>query len=287
MQVALEVGDAPQYLRCQFFRAMALLHLGQWGEMRYVLQESIATAEKNGHLPWLICLRLALAWLHEQAGDYVRARELSEQGLKQSQALQFKQGRLLSVLLLGSAQLGLKQYERAIQCFRDITYLFERERGLQVGPVQIVLSHCLSAYWWAQGDFTRARQEAERLCELAAHPGERTYLALGKRLLAEIAFAERKWGQAEAVVSQALAVLEGAEAPLAEWRVCATAAQLHQRRGDKAEAQTYWTRSAAVLKRLADSLSEVPALRHSLLNAPRVRGVLRRARIESHRRPQL
>ena len=49
----------------------------------------------------------------------------------------------------------------------------------------------------------------------------RTYLALGKSALAKIALAEQQWEQAEAELSQALAVLEGAEAPLAAWRVYA------------------------------------------------------------------
>jgi hypothetical protein len=123
----------------------------------------------------------------------------------------------------------------------------------------------LSEYWLAQGAFERARQEARHLCVLAMQPGERTYLALGKRALAAIALAEQEWEQAEAELSQALAVLEGAEAPLAAWRVYATGAQLSEQRGRSTEALRYWTRSAAVLTQLADSLGNVPELRQSLL----------------------
>ena len=98
---------------------------------------------------------------------------------------------------------------------------------------------------------------------------------------AEIALAERNWEQAEAAVTQALVVLEGVEAPLAEWRVCVSAAQLHQQRRQKAEARHYWQRSAAVLHRLADSLGDATELRQSLLTHPSVRTILRRAQAGS------
>jgi len=280
LQMAQPGGDASDYLTCQIFRSWALLHLGRWGEMVRILKDGMEMAEKNGHYLQVMLFRLQTAWLSEQAYDFARVRELCEPVLAQAGEAQYGLGQLLSLGLLGVAYRGLEQPERAFQCFSELTRRLEHGH-IVIEWVQMPVRHSLSEYWLTQGEFTRARQEAGRLCELAAHPGERTYLALGQRMLAEIALAERKWEQAEVAVSQALAVLEGAEAPLAEWRVCATAAQLYQRRGDKAEARIYWTRSAAVLKQLADSLSEVPALRESLLNSPPVRGVLRRARIDS------
>jgi tetratricopeptide (TPR) repeat protein len=237
-------------------------------------------AEKNGHAFQVMLFHLQTAWLSEQAYDFARVRELCEPVLAQAGEAQYGLGQLLSLGLLGVAYRGLGQPERAFQCFSELTRQLDQGHVVMEW-VQMPVRHSLSEYWLAQGEFARARQEAERLCQLAAPPGERTYLALGGRMLAEIALAERQWEQAERGVSQALAVLEGAEAPLAEWRVWATAARLHQRQGNKAEAQTYWARSAAVLKQLADSLREVPALRHSLLHSPPVRGVLRRARIDS------
>ena len=53
--------------------------------------------------------------------------------------------------------------------------------------------------------------------------------------------------------------------PLAAWRVYATAAQLYEQRGRSTEAKQYWTRSAAVRTRLADSLGNALELRQSLL----------------------
>ncbi len=81
-------------------------------------------------------------------------------------------------------------------------------------------------------------------------------MALGRRILAEIAMAEQDYEQAEAEVTQAFDVINRAEAPLAEWRVWQTAARLHSARGEHAEAARNWECSLTILNRLADSLGE-------------------------------
>jgi len=134
--------------------------------------------------------------------------------------------------------------------------------------LRILLHDGLSRYWLAQGELSPARREAQALREQAARPGERTYLALAHRTLAEIAMAVRQWDEAENEISRALIAIEGAEAPLAEWQVCATAAQLYEQLGRTTEAADNKRRSAETLSRLAGSLSEADRLRQSLLAIP-------------------
>jgi hypothetical protein len=124
---------------------------------------------------------------------------------------------------------------------------------------------------------SRPRREAETLRELAAPPGERTYLALAFQTLAEISVAEQRWDDAETEVSRALAALDGAEAPLAEWRVYATAAQLYEQLGRTTEAAHHWRRGAEALHLLADSLGESDPLRRSLLASPAAQAIQQRA----------
>ena len=265
LPLALDAGQHFDYLYCQYYRAQALLHLGRWGDMLHTLQDGLYMAERNGHHLARQLLQLAMVWLHEQAGDFDSARALCEQVLAQAQATQHTTGYFLSLLLLGCAHHGLGQAEHAWHCFHAILQQLEHDPDTLEWIFQMPLRHALSEYWLSQAAFEPARQEAKRLCELAVQPGERTYLALGKSALAKIAMAEQQWEQAEAELLQALAVLEGVEAPLAAWRVYATAAQLYEQRGRSTEARQYWTRSAAVRTRLADSLGNALELRQSLL----------------------
>src|SRR5262249_56751468 len=70
----------------------------------------------------------------------------------------------------------------------------------------------------ARGELSEARHQGRRLCELTEKAPERTYLAHGHRLLAEIAMAEGALEEADAEIHKALAIVTAAEVPLAAWR---------------------------------------------------------------------
>lgn len=263
-QLGLELSDAHIFLLSQYYLAWGLLHLGQWGEMRRILGHGLEMAERNESHRWTVLYKLELAWLQEQAFDFEAASEMCEQAHEQARKIGHPYTESLSLILLGMARLGLGQRETAFRCFSEVAERLERGRILMDWILRLLLHDGLSRYWLAQGELARARREAEALRDLATPPGERTYLALAHRTLAEIAMAARQWDEAETEVSLALSTLKGAEAPLAEWRVCATAAQLYEQLGHTTEAADHRRRSAGTLNRLADSLGEGDRLRQSL-----------------------
>ena len=234
--------------------------------------------------------RIGLARLHEEALDFDGARGHCERVLKL-----VREGRDHTVcsyglILSGRAHLGLQDHRRAYGCFNEALRLVESEQGLTDWQLCLPLYQGLGDYWLAQGDLKQAREMATKLCTIAAPPPERTYLALGHRLLAEIAIADRQWDQAEAEVAHALTAMMGAQAPgtvwrayaitlpecsspsagsalpLAAWRVHATAAKLCKRQGRQSEAEVFRQQSRAVIQQLADSLDASDPLRESLLS---------------------
>jgi len=234
--------------------------------------------------------RIGLARLHEEALDFDGARGHCERVLKL-----VREGRDHTVcsyglILSGRAHLGLQDHRRAHECFGKAMRLVEGEQGLTDWQLCLPLYQGLGDYRLAQGDLTQAREMATKLCTIAAPPPERTYLALGHRLLAEIAIADRQWDQAEAEVAHALTAMMGAQAsstvwrayaitlpecsspsagsalPLAAWRVYATAAKLCELQGRQPEAEAFRQQSRAVIQKLADSLDGSDPLRESLLS---------------------
>jgi hypothetical protein len=179
------------------------------------------------------------------------------------------------------------QHKASFQCFSEVAERFDRERSLMDWILRIPHHYGLSRYWLAQGQPAQARREAERVCELAAQPGERTYPALGHQTLAEVAMVKPGLGpnpgtnfeEAEAAITKALATLDDAEAPLAQWRVHMTAAQLYERLGRSADAVDSWRRSADTLLQLANSLDPDDPLRESLLADPTAQAIQRRASV--------
>ena len=67
LPLALDAGQHFDYLYCQYYRAQALLHLGQWGDMLHTLRDGLHMAERNGHHLARQLLQLAMVRLHEQA----------------------------------------------------------------------------------------------------------------------------------------------------------------------------------------------------------------------------
>ncbi|MGH9842519.1 MAG: hypothetical protein ACREEM_27575, partial [Blastocatellia bacterium] len=200
------------------------------------------------------------------------------QSLRQLQQTNYRYGQLLAHTLLGMAHLGLEQYEPAFRCFDEVTRGMERE-GIGDWLLQMPLRYGLSQYWLSQRDFTEARAQAETLCAMAAAAGEKAYLAQGRRLLAEIAMEAGDWTRAEMEASRALAAIDEAEAPVARWRVYATAARLYEQLGRETDAAHCWMKSAAAIWQLADSPGETGELRQSLLTHPQVRLILDRVEI--------
>ena len=161
--------DAYHYMTAQFYRAWALLHLGQWGELRRVLRDGLEMAERNGHHLWARAFRFHTAWLLTHAGDFARARALCERERQPGEEVQL--GENLGSIVLGFANLGLSRFPEALRAFKEVTGRLESGPVLMDWILNMPLRLGLGEYWLARRQFGRAREEMEELCRLAAAPG--------------------------------------------------------------------------------------------------------------------
>jgi DNA-binding winged helix-turn-helix (wHTH) protein/tetratricopeptide (TPR) repeat protein len=272
LRLAVEVSDAYHYMTCQFHRGWALLHLGDWRELRGVLRDGLQMAERNGHRLWARGFQFQTAWLLTHVGKFASARALCEQERPTGEKVQMDQ--LLGSIVLGFAELGSKRYAAALRALQEVTAQSTLMRSILQMPLRLGLGQ----HWLARRQFDRACEDMREVCRLASTSGERTYLALGHEGLAEAALAQRDSHAAERALSEALHAIDGYEVPLAEWKVCATTARAELMRGRRVEADAYWTRSAAVLDRLAASLKDDGDLHRSFLDQPAVQTVRRHGR---------
>jgi tetratricopeptide (TPR) repeat protein len=260
--IALELGDSYLYISCQYFKAWALLHLGEWGAALSFIRDGTLLAEKNGHGTARTVLRMVEARLLAQGFDFAGARELARETLVRA-----REGfpRFITLIALGEAHLGLGELDRASDCFEEVV------ARSKAGPFRLdwifhlPLYRGLSELWIQRGEFDRARDEAIHLCDLAAKPGQCTYLALGRRQMAAIALAQEDLAEAEIQIRLALDTMNAADVPLAAWPVFTLAAEIAERRGSPEDAASYRARAGSALQRLAGSMSETEPLRVFLL----------------------
>jgi len=90
-----------------------------------------------------------------------------------------------------------------------------------------------------------------------------------------IAIASGEPRRAQELIANALAVIQGVEAPVAGWQVHATAAEVARMYGDAAAVARHRETSCNIILGLAASLGpEQEGLRGTFLSAPAVAGVL-------------
>ena len=221
-------------------------------------------------------LQQGAAWLFTHAGDFARARALCEL----QPGAEVRLGEFLGSIVRGFAELGSRRYPAALRAFEEVTSQPEKNRlALMDWILNLPLRLGLGQYWLARRQFARAREQMQELCRLAAVPGERTYLALGHQGLAEASLGEGDRERAQHEVAEALVVLDGFESPVAEWRVCATAARVEEARDRRSRAEAFRGRAAAALEQLATCLKDDRELCHSFLAQPGVAAVLRNAKL--------
>jgi tetratricopeptide (TPR) repeat protein len=262
MRIALELGDSYLYISCQYFKALALLHLGEWGTALSLIRDGTVLAEKNGHGTARTVLRMVEARLLAHGFDFAGARELAQETLVRA-----REGfpRFITLIALGEAHLGLGDLERAADCFEEVVGRSEAGPFRLDWIFHLPLYRGLSELWLRRGDFDRARDYAVRLCELAAKPGQCTYLALGRRQMAAVALAQDSLSEAETQIRLALETMNAAQVPLAVWPVFTLAAEIADRRGSPQAAASHRARACTSLERLAAFMAEDEPLRISLL----------------------
>jgi len=140
------------------------------------------------------------------------------------------------------------------------------------GEVAIIGGGCYGTFYARQ--LERAREEGKLLVTNACATEERTWQALAWDLNARIGLAGDDPQEARDLVERGLATLDGVEAPVAAWRVHATAADVFQALGQTGRAQSHRKSSRDIVLALAASLDTYEASRQTFLTSPAVARVL-------------
>ena len=277
---ALAKDDAFTRMVCQFYRAWAEVLAGSWGVTDVVLAESLQLAERNGHRSWRILFAALRAWFLREIGAHEAAVHLAREAVEQSRPLEVALATLLTQTQIGlaivdaSQQPGGPDVREGLDILERLVARMHSEPTLMGMAWRMPILVGLSSAHRLAGAVTDAEATARQACDLAATSGERTWLALGWLSHAEIAIDLNDFGKAEAALDRALAALSGVDAPLAAWRVHACAVRVAAAQGRTDPAARHQTRAAAVIAKLADSLSGARDLRCIFLKRPDVQAVL-------------
>lgn len=120
LERAVETHSLVVYLSSLSSLALALMHLGWWGELRGTVESGSELAEKNGNEPWRVLFEAMLGWLHLQAFDLEGARGIAARLLETQVEEPAGQVRTMALLTTGYADLVSGEPRRALEYFLKV-----------------------------------------------------------------------------------------------------------------------------------------------------------------------
>jgi tetratricopeptide (TPR) repeat protein len=162
--------------------------------------------------------------------------------------------------------------EKTLSAFREVEAIFERD-ALGRWRYNIRLQAGQAEHWLAQGNLEQAEVYARSLLETATHHEARKYIAVARKLFAEIAIARGDLTEAEAQFNAALDLLREYPVPILVWKTYAALGRWRSRLGDKPAAREAFAQAAAIVRTIAANVTD-ERLRATFLNSPAVREVL-------------
>jgi len=249
-----------------------LLFLGEWGEALRKIDQWIETAEKNGDRHSAMIARLGRIELHIQTMDFERAKQILESALPVVASM--LRVRRYWLIWAGAAEAGLGNHEGALEHLLKCRDDMDQQPMLADWYYRMPLQQALTEVWLSKGELETARTEAERLLKATLATEEHTFRTLAWEVNARVAIAEQDLNQAQNFLARALQSMEGYEVPLAEWRVHATASDLHRCLGNRDMVDHHRGLSRARVFKLADALFSAEPMRKTFLSAPMISKIL-------------
>jgi hypothetical protein len=256
---ALASGDVADCMYCYYVLGLAAIHLGRWDDALEIVREGLVLAEKTGSARPGAALRQLLAWMALECQQWEEARRLSLADRQLIETGGWHSSLQMSLLFGGRAALGLGLLHEASADLERLRNWYARERLLLDWFWQPQLHGYLAQLALRQRDVARATAEAAAGVQAATSTPERTLRSRARITSARVALERQAFADAERELRHARQEIRGIEAPLAGWRLEATAASLFEQTERPDSARRARQRYERMRRRLERS-TRVPSL---------------------------
>ena len=257
-----------------FAKQYALEFLGEWGRALNWSEEISAILAKNGYSVRASSIMLIRPRMYVHADNGAAALPVLESMLEL-----FLESKLIPLIRycqawIALASAGLGNVDRAV----ELLVTLEEDLSRIVLPADLTFRPILEwgfvEAFLSAGDIAKADLHHARWVAAAERIGEVTWQGLAWEAGVRIALANGDVSGAQLRLASASAAIKGYEAPLASWKILASAADVEDHLGNHAAADNYRRLSAATTRALANSMPETEATRDAFLASARVRHVL-------------
>jgi hypothetical protein len=263
----VETQHTWEYLSATTAKAHALLWLGKLGDAYNLLYKGLDLSEKNGNLPWTTIFRDCIALLKFHSFDFEGVRrdclEHVQGGAEGSVGLLTP----LAMTILGLSEVELENPEQAVKYLEGVCGRSVYPKVFMDWYWRIIAQCGLAHAWLESGDIERAKIETEALFEATKSCGNVVMRALAWDARARVAMSGGDDQFADESLRNAFALLDNGRAPIAAWRIRATAVNLARRKGEPVAAEEHRKAAFNIIACLGDSYQAGHPLRETLLSA--------------------
>ena len=267
LERAAETHSLVVYLSCLSSLALALMHLGWWGELRGAVESGIELAEKNGNQPWHGLFGAMLGWLHMQAFDFAGARRIAENLLETHVEEPAGQVRTMAMLTIAYADLANGQPGNALKLFLQVRDRQPSPKFFLQWYWRMIAEFGLVGAYLDLDDLQHASAAADQFLEDALTTEDPALRAPAWEAGARVAMRKGDLPRALECMEQAFASIQNHDLPSVSWRLHASAARLQTELRNFANAERHSVEAASSLSRAASSFGGNDSLRRSLLKA--------------------
>jgi tetratricopeptide (TPR) repeat protein len=256
-EAARVAGRMYDYLASHYVTHWSLMHQGRWGEGLDSLNDCQQLCVKNEAQEPLVLLQAQLAVFYVEILNFEGALAIAQPLWNQLGELPGHTfGHMLGAIALANSLTGMGDFQEATKIFREFLERVQKDNFILEPRMQKLLWTGLANNWLLQGNIGEAKIAAERILPLCRDLRDRTYLARGHNLLAEIYEAEGNRQEARQQVSEAVRILESKGPPIlpAARRVYRVASRLLD------NGTAFREKTETVIEALGASLLEHPEL---------------------------
>ena len=265
VEKAAETHSLVVYLSSLSSMALALIHMGRWGELRQTLETGMTLSAKNGNEPWRGIFEAMLGWLHMQAFDFDGARRIAESLLKTFNEEPAGQVQSIALLTIGYCELTAGDVEQAVECFVKVRDRQQTPKVFLQWYWRMISEFGLVGSYLRRNDLKTAKAAADQFLADALTTADPALQAPAWDAVARVAAIEGDDLRAREAIGQALACIKNLDLPSVSWRVHTTAAGLDK--DDAASAACHRDLAAASLRAAASSFPAGDRLYESLMAA--------------------
>jgi DNA-binding winged helix-turn-helix (wHTH) protein/tetratricopeptide (TPR) repeat protein len=265
VEKAAETHSLVVYLSSLSSMALALIHMGRWGELQQTLRTGMDLSEKNGNEPWRGIFEAMLGWLHMQAFDFDGARRIAEALLEVFTEEPAGQVQTIALLTIGYTELTAGNPKRALECFTKVRDRQATPKVFLQWYWRMISEFGLVGAYLKQNHLETATAAADQFLRDALTTADPALRAPAWDAVARVAALQGDLNRAVECVEQALASIEHLDLPSVAWRVHATAARVQLQRGNREAALRHSDLATSHLRQAAASFSPGDRLHQSLM----------------------